>query len=208
MTTVRSVPYHHGNLHAELLAAAVALAQEGGPDEVVMREVSRRAGVSHNAAYRHFADRDALLEAVCHVGMAALGVALTSEIENVSGRHGTRAWARRQMLACGRGYVHFALAEPGLFRTAFAVPDRIPDRADTVDAAGFVSPYEILGGCLDDLVASGAIPAARRPYAEMAAWSAVHGYAVLLLDGPLRTLPPAERSAGLERVVTAALDGL
>lgn len=199
--------YHHGNLRATLLDAALDLAREGGPDAVVLREASRRAGVSHNAAYRHFADRDALLQAVCETGMAALSDQLVAAIEAAHARPMSKAGARKRLLACGRGYVEFALAQPGLFRTAFAVPDRLPTDGD-VGPHGGRSPYEILGACLDDLVSSGALPARRRPYAEFPAWSAVHGYAVLLLDGPLRSLPRGARDEGLERVVTSVLDGL
>ena len=64
MATRRSRPYHHGNLRETLVAAGVELARTGGPDAVVLRAVSRQAGVSHNAAYRHFADHDELLAAV------------------------------------------------------------------------------------------------------------------------------------------------
>ena len=53
--------YHHGALQAALIEASIALAREGGPDRVVLREAARLAGVSHSAAYRHFADREALL---------------------------------------------------------------------------------------------------------------------------------------------------
>src|SRR5215472_6791046 len=62
--TSRPQPYHHGNLRAVLVDTAVELARATGPDGVVLREVACRAGVSHNAAYRHFADRAALLAEV------------------------------------------------------------------------------------------------------------------------------------------------
>ena len=57
----RRKPYHHGSLRSALIEASIALAREGGPDRVILREAARAAGVSHSAAYRHFADRDALL---------------------------------------------------------------------------------------------------------------------------------------------------
>src|SRR5437588_12723528 len=56
--------YHHGALHSALIEASIALAREGGPDRVILREAARAAGGSHSAAYRHFADREALLAEV------------------------------------------------------------------------------------------------------------------------------------------------
>jgi len=57
-------PYHNGALHSALIEASIALAGEGGPDRLILREAARAAGVSHSAAYRHFADREALLAEV------------------------------------------------------------------------------------------------------------------------------------------------
>ena len=64
--------YHHGNLRESLIEAGIELARSQGPDGVVLREVARRAGVSHNAAYRHFADREALLAEIARHGMREL----------------------------------------------------------------------------------------------------------------------------------------
>src|SRR5262245_66272447 len=68
--STRTQPYHHGNLRPVLVDTAVELARSTGPDGVVLREVARRAGVSHNAAYRHFEDRAALLAEVADSAMA------------------------------------------------------------------------------------------------------------------------------------------
>jgi AcrR family transcriptional regulator len=70
-------PYHHGNLRQALIDAGVDLAAESGPDAVVLREATRRAGASHNAGYRHFAGRDGLLAAVAAEGMSRLATAMT-----------------------------------------------------------------------------------------------------------------------------------
>ena len=64
--------YHHGALQSALIEASIALAREGGPDRVILREAARAAGVSHSAAYRHFADREALLAEVSRHARAAL----------------------------------------------------------------------------------------------------------------------------------------
>jgi hypothetical protein len=65
-----------------------------------------------------------------------------------------------------------------------------------------------LGQRLDDLVASGGLAPERRAFAEVAAWSAVHGLSVLLLDGPLRALPADAREQAIDRVLDTVLDGL
>jgi AcrR family transcriptional regulator len=183
-----SSKYHHGNLREALVATGVELARAGGPAAVVLRAVSRQAGVSHNAAYRHFADQEDLLAAVGEVCMTRLGELMIERTASVRTRGAVpRAWARLE--AIGRAYIEFARTEPGWFRTAFAgaTPHGAPDASVPPEGPG-TSPYLLLNARLDELVAVGAIPPERRPGAELAAWSAVHGLSSLMLDGPLRVL--------------------
>jgi AcrR family transcriptional regulator len=201
MTTTARDTYHHGDLRQALLSAGIALARDGGPDAVVLREATRRVGVSPNAAYRHFADREALLADVCDAAQAQLAAAIDREFDTIP--QGDPAdTARGQLRAVGTAYVRFALDEPGLFRTAFFVP------ADLVDAARPTragpsgrTPFELLTGALDGLVASGIMPPERRPQAEFLAWSSVHGLAMLLIDGPLRSLPREQADAVTQRLI-------
>src|ERR1700744_4335202 len=109
--------YHHGDLRRALLDAGIAWAREGGPDAVVLREATRRAGVVPNAAYRHFASRDALLQAVRAAALATLAVAMEKELARI----GRADIARAGLRAIGTAYLRFAQKEPGLFRTAFSV---------------------------------------------------------------------------------------
>src|SRR5436305_9833089 len=88
----RRANYHHGNLRAALIDAGVELAQAGGPDAVVVREASRRVGVSHNAAYRHFPDRDTLVRAVAERSMGELAGLMEHLIDDV-GREDTSVTA-------------------------------------------------------------------------------------------------------------------
>jgi AcrR family transcriptional regulator len=190
-------PYHHGHLREALVEAALAAARAEGPDAVVLRAVTRAAGVSPNAAYRHFADRDDLLRAVavrCQKEMADLMRTRLKEAGPLPGPDG--AW--RRLRVAGHAYVEFALAEPGWFAAAFAVPLRPADALD--DEPGL---YGILAAVLDELVRCGAISPAVRPGAEYVAWSAVHGIATLLTGGSLRDLPPDEKDAAIERVINA-----
>ena len=174
--------YHHGNLRQALLEHAVQLARTGGPDAVVLRDVQRTAGVSNSAAYRHYADRQALLTAVQIHGMTLLGEAMQESLAEVSNRGPRDRRALARFRATGQAYVDFALSEPGLFRTAFA-PSGVHHTDESV--APEHHPFKILAGCIDDLVATGVVSPNRRDGLDEAAWSAVHGLAVLYLDGPL-----------------------
>lgn len=192
---LRPVPrrrtYHHGDLRRALLDASLELAREGGPDAVVLREATRRVGVSANAAYRHFADRDALLESVASRAQGRVADVIAETIAGVPDEGDERAVARRRFRAVGIGYLRFALAEPGLFRTAFGVPVDLR-RSGSPEAVGACgrTPFQLLSDQLDAMVVSGSLPAEQRPGAELLAWSAVHGFAMLALEGPLRELPP------------------
>jgi AcrR family transcriptional regulator len=174
--------YHHGNLRQALLEHAVDLARAGGPDAVVLRDVQRAAGVSNSAAYRHYADRQGLLTAVQVYGMTLLGDAMLEALAGIPNRGPRERRALARFRATGQAYVDFALAEPGLFRTAFA-PAGVQHTDEGV--APERHPFKILSGCVDDLVATGVLTPSRRDGLDEAAWAAVHGLAVLFLDGPL-----------------------
>ena len=212
--------YRHGDLRRALVEAGVALAREGGPDAVALREATRRAGVVPNAAYRHFASHAELLQAVRAEALAAVARSMEHELEAVSAP-GPRArpdgpaavaHARARLRAVGRGYLRYARKEPGLFRIAFLRPDDTAS-ARGVDAAKATGrskpgPFELLGSALDGLVAAGVLPAARRPQAEYLAWSAVHGLALLVSDGPLQSVTRAQVDALAERLLEMVERGL
>jgi AcrR family transcriptional regulator len=185
----RRSTYRHGDLHHALLEAGTELARAGGPDAVVLREATRRVGVVPNAAYRHFADRQALLAAVRSAALSALAAAIEAELATLPHQDNPADAARARLRAVGTGYLRFAQAEPGLFRTAFSVPADRPDTAGPTRAGDSgMRPFQLLAAALDELVDAGVLPHQRRPGAELLAWSAVHGLAVLLIDGPLSGL--------------------
>lgn len=201
--------YHHGHLREALVAAGVEMAREGGPDAVVLREASRRAGVSHNAAYRHFADREEFLAAVGERGMRELALLMEALIDEAGGRGSRAAVARRRLRATGRGYVRFAASQPGLFRTAFAAAHAFPGVGEDYGAGDSgLTPFGLLNAQLDALAEAGAMPSRRRPGAEVTAWSAVHGFSMLMLDGPLGQAGEAERDAALEGLLDTVERGL
>ena len=207
VTTARG-RYHHGDLREALVVAATALAREGGPEAVVLREVTRRVGVSANAAYRHFTDRDALLEAVVIEGLAQMAAVMEAELATVRARHPQRR-ARARLRAGGTGYVRFACAEPGLFRATFLVPSDLRRAHNPLArGAGGRTPFELLSDVLDELVAAGVVSSEQRPGAELLAWSAVHGLAVLVVNGPLRELAPEAVEATTQRLLGMVDAGL
>lgn len=170
--------YHHGDLRRELLRTASEQLEAEGLASLSLREVARRAGVSHNAPYRHFPDREALLAGLAEEGFGMLGRAL----EKRSGRE------------MGEAYVRFALEHPQRFRLMFGGHLALEDHASLKRAAN--ATYEAL---VHAFRAQGAGDDAEK--AAAAAWSLVHGLAQLLLDGHF----PGKDNARFVREVIAAV---
>lgn len=147
-------------------------------------------GVVPNAAYRHFADRDALLAAVRNEAVTELAGRMAHGMSQVRAGPHTPTGARLRMQAVGQAYLAFARDEPGLFDTAFATADdHLPGQG--IDGP---APFDHLRSALDNLVASGILPSARRPNIEYPIWASVHGLAVLL-RGPLSSLTEREKKS-------------
>jgi AcrR family transcriptional regulator len=205
--------YRHGDLRRALIDAGIELAHEGGPTAVVLREATRRAGVSPNAAYRHFTDRQALLGAVCEACQSRVAVAIEAEqaasMAALTDAADPLTTARQRLRAVGVGYLRFALAEPGLFQTAFSASPDMEGAASAARAGNSgLTPFQLLSAALDGLAAAGGLPPERRPGAEFLAWSAVHGLAVLLIDGPLRSIDADLRQNLIRRVIDMVEHGL
>jgi AcrR family transcriptional regulator len=205
----RRTGYRHGDLRQALIDAGLEMAREGGPDAVVLREATRRAGVSPNAAYRHFTDRSALVTAVSDAALGEVAAAMEAEWDAVAAGLPAADTAREHLRAVGVGYLRFARDEPGLFRAAFTVPRDLKEAFGPSKAGPRGrTPFQLLADALDELVAAGVLPEERRPGAEFAAWSAVHGLAMLVLEGPLRGLAPEVGRAAAQRVVEMAVRGI
>ena len=182
--------YHHGNLHEELVRVARELARVDGAEAIGIREATRQVGVTARAAYRHFADRDALVRAVALSVLDEMAVAIAAR--QVDAADGTAL-----LSAVGEGYIAFALDEPGLFDVAFFA------LGEMLDSTG-CTPYTLLTDGLDALVAEGRLDADRVDSAALTCWSGVHGFATLTSRGPLRALP-RETIDDQARVVVADL---
>lgn len=187
--------YHHGDLRRALLDAALTLVDQHGIEGVSLREVARRARVSHNAPYHHFPDKRALVAAVAEESYDLL--------------HDDMAAARRhrdaldRLRAIGVAYVRFAVLHPRRFRLMNRPELRSAGRVTAVERAG-----ERCEGLLRDEIATAqaaGILVGEDPQAiGLAAWSTVHGLATLIVDGPLRHRVGSLREAA--RMTRSAID--
>lgn len=180
-TSKRRRSYHHGDLRTAILRAAAELLEKQGIEALSLRDAARRAGVSHNAPYRHFTNRDALLAALAASGFERFREALAAA-ERSGG-----------LRARGEAYVRFALANPQHFRLMFGSGLPISGDANLREQA-----MRAFGG-LQQAIASHAGKEA--PHAAIAAWALVHGLSSLLLD---QKLAGTERQ-GVEEFVRAVL---
>lgn len=164
------------DLRQKVLKASLALIEEGGLDRLSMREAARKAGVSHQAPYHHFADREAILAAIAGEGFVKLRQALARAAADA----GTDP--RKAVEAMGRAYIDFALRHPAYFQVMFradVVPlDRYPEARKEED--------EAFGGLIEAIdKAFASEPDDVRRRLAIAAWALVHGLATLILEGSL-----------------------
>ena len=165
------------DVRAEILNASLQLMNEGGLGALSMREVARRAGVSHQAPYHYFQDREAILAELAGEGFDQLYDYMISAVGLVR----DKASKNRAM---GEAYVRFALNHPELFRLMFRNEmcdlSRYPEAKAKAEKC-FNVPVEILGasGALDDKADPDLVPV-------IASWAIAHGLATLLLEGKLR----------------------
>lgn len=200
MTTLKT-GYHHGDLRTALIEAGLHLTRTGGPEALTIREATRRVGVSPNAAYRHFADREALLSAVA----IAIQHRMAARMQGSTRRRGaSEKQAGDQLRAVGVGYIKFALDEPGWFTVAFFGADL----AGLVSETASAPPYLALVEALDAMTDAGALSPEQREGAEWPCWSAVHGFAELALRGPLRHVRRRDVEALAQRTVDDIIAGV
>ncbi|SEI98188.1 transcriptional regulator, TetR family [Arthrobacter sp. yr096] len=185
-------PYHHGDLRAALLAAAIEGLEAGEPFS--LRAVARRAGVSPTAPYRHFADREALDSAVAIEGFRDLRVDLEAALAG-STEPAAPAAPEEVITALGVAYVAFALRRPAVFRLMFG------NECDQEDSDR-VHASEQLHQMLNQSIAS-LFPGANNPNLSIALWSVAHGLAFLHLDGKLRPQTSDDVAARVKSAVGA-----
>lgn len=194
-----ATPYHHGDLRRALIDTALAMVTEEGTWNFTLREVARRAGVSHAAPYNHFEDKSALLAEV-----AALGFQALSRQMEAAARRAPRS-SRQALVGIASAYVRFGVEHPAHYRLMFGPELADKARHPTLEAAGDAA-FAALTGALERGQAAGQVRAGAVRDQAVAAWSLVHGLTTLLIDQRLSFLGvstgEAERHA---RVAGAAL---
>lgn len=158
-----------------ILKAAVELMNKEGLAALSMREVARRAGVSHQAPYHHFENREAILAAIAEKGFKKFNAAL----ESASGSN-----AARRMIAAGRAYVEFALSHPAHFQVMFR-PELVNLEKYPSALAEARRGFAILQSLIDGVVKEKLLPARLAGGMVILTWAFVQGLSGLLLEGPL-----------------------
>jgi AcrR family transcriptional regulator len=178
--SANSSAYHHGNLREALIAGALALEPAHGPLGVSLREVAREVGVTHAAAYHHFASKEALLVAVAEQGFEQLLAALDREPVPVANPFFA-------VIANASGYARYAVRNPSQFRFMYGTS---PASAEPL-AAQHARVLDRFAQAVRDAQAAQVIAAGApaRPAAQI--WSAAHGIAVLTVSGALDGVPRA-----------------
>ena len=166
--------YHHGDLRRQLVRAAYRLVARDGHAHFKVAEACKLAGVSTAAPYKHFEDRDEILEAVATEGFGRLRDAMLARLE------GVEPGSRAAIVAIGRGYVDFALAEPHLFRLMFG-GEPAAGRLSDEDDAEQRSPFDVLTRNVGLFLGRDAeAPGTQRN--ALALWTFVHGLAALQIE--------------------------
>jgi AcrR family transcriptional regulator len=195
--------YHHGDLKNTLRAAASALVAERGAEGVSLREISQAAGVSHTAAYRHYADKQALLAELAEEGFRQLSGLNRQAIAATPG--GPVA----QLMACGRAYVRFGVQRPHVLQLMFgqAVPDWSAHPSLQLASEELA---QTLAGVVAAGQAAGTLRAAPFGEVTLTAWSLVHGLTLLLAGRriPAATVDDAFVERMAEQCVALLMQGL
>lgn len=171
--------YHHGDLEAALIEAAVDLVRKTGPGHLSLRAVAEQVGVSPSAVYHYFPDKDYLVSAVGDKLFIDLAEMQKSALSHIPGKSARAARLRYREL--GRTYFRWAYQEPNLFRLMFGGFCKVEKGGHHVDEEAFL----MLTKCLDDLLATGLITPEMRRYGELISWTAVQGASNLIVEGHL-----------------------
>jgi AcrR family transcriptional regulator len=172
------VAYHHGDLPAALLAAVESAIADSGVSGVSLRDVARRAGVSHSAPAHHFGSKAGLLTAFAAAGYQLLAECVIKEVAASDAANGAA-----ELAAIGRGYVRFAVGHPAHFEVMFRLDALDPGNAEF--AAASEAAYGLLTATVERCRAAGRLHGRPPEVVAVSAWSLVHGLSALWISGRL-----------------------
>lgn len=200
--------YHHGDLKRAVVDAALALVKEEQSWDFSLREVARRAGVSHNAPYNHFTDKRSLLAAVAVAGFEALRTRMQAVAEKA-------CTPDEALAAIGMAYVQFGTENPAHYRLMFGptlttdaggLPSEV---AEAAEASKLVLEEAVLRGAEAGFLEASSADKPALDVAVLSAWSMVHGLTLLLVDGmATAAVQPSALDGIAERVTASLLHGL
>jgi len=191
--------YHHGDLRNALIQAGLELLAEGGVQELDLRKVARRAGVSHAAPYRHFADKQALIAAINEEGFHLLAERIRSTLREVSDE------PVEQLLGVALAYVRFAKENPWLMREMFSGLTIERETFESLHTAS-KSVYRLYAEVIKRGQESGKIVDGDPTALAGVLWSVLHGLAMLIIENQMR--PYADGPEGTERVTRYTIEVL
>ena len=198
-------PYHHGDLRRAIVTAALEILGETQSVEFSLRELARRAGVSHNAPYKHFAEKSDLLAAVSAAGFERLAARIVDQIARVTA-------PQAQLFVMLRSYIRFGVDNPALYRLMFGGYLSGPDSSRpaieraAAEKMGELFQRAITDGALGHPIANSTRNARKIAGAILTCWSLAHGLTLLMVDG---LVGPREKSDKLcESLVQSIIDGL
>jgi AcrR family transcriptional regulator len=200
---VKRRTYHHGDLATAILDAADALVAEKGPAGFSLREAARVVGVDPAACYRHYRDREAVLQALARRGFTRLAAAFAEVVDG----------ARRKkpvdvVRALGHAYVQFAFAAPSAFRSMFG-PNGFDARDPRLrgDYRDGIGAYERLQRTIAAWAEADGLSIELED-ASLSLWSGMHGFAMLVVDGALRFNHDAHRDRVVDSLLSTMISGL
>lgn len=195
------VKYHHGDLRNTLLAIAAELLAEDGVHALSLRKMAKRAGVSHNAPYMHFADKEAVLAAIAEEGFRLLTIDVESAISQAENS------TRQKLIAASQAYVNFALNHPNHLQVMFRPVDvaKAPNLLE-VSKASLNRLFELVKSGQEQ----GELGAADTYEMTKAIWAMVHGVSAISVAYNTTILLPERASVEdtVSTFVTFLLDGL
>jgi len=191
-------PYHHGDLARALRREALALLDEIGPEELTLREVARRAGVSHAAPYRHYADKRALLTALAVEGIGLLAATIEAALAAAGPD------MRARFLAAGHAYVRFSVDHRAHFKAAFLTTEVDPTSPEISEASQ--ACFGILLRYIAEAQAAGFFLPGDPMQIATAVWAMHQGLASLATYGALQKM--GDLRAVSDAAHARLLDGL